>query len=252
MMAAAVERLEIRTPEGVVFALPLAGPVTRFVAMLIDLAAITAAGGIVDRFLSFLKPFALGQALLVVLYFVIFVGYAMIAEWLWRGQTIGKRLLGLRVMDARALHLDFSQIAIRNLLRFIDALPALYFVGGVFCFFTKHSQRLGDLAANTIVVRDVRPTQPDLTQLLGGKFNSLLEHRHLAARLRQRVPPPAASLAVDALLRREQFDPGSRLELFAQLAAYFRTFVEFPAEATEQLSDEQYVRNVAEILFSRC
>jgi len=111
---------------------------------------------------------------------------------------------------------------------------------------------LGDLAANTIVVRDVRPAQPDLTQLLGGKFNSLLEHRHLAARLRQRVPPPAASLAVDALLRREQFDPGSRLELFAQLAAYFRTFVEFPAEATEQLSDEQYVRNVAEILFSRC
>ncbi len=252
MMAATVERLEIRTPEGVVFALPLAGPMARMISMLIDLAAITAAGAVVDRVLTVFKAFGLGQAVLVVLYFVIFVGYAIVTEWFWHGQTVGKRLLGLRVMDARALRLDFSQIAIRNLLRFIDALPALYFVGGVFCFFTRYSQRLGDLAANTIVVRDIKPAQPDLTQLLGGKYNSLLEHRHLAARLRQRVPPQAASLAVDALIRRGQFDPASRLEVFAQLAAYFRRFVEFPAEATEQLSDEQYVRNVAEILFSRC
>ena len=250
-MTAAPDKLEIRTPEGIVFSLPLAGPVSRFLAVAIDMAALTAATATLEQALGVLKIFSFGHAVLVIAYFVLFAGYGIATEWFWRGQTLGKRLLHLRVMDARGLRLDFSQVAIRNLLRFIDALPAMYLVGGTVCFFTRHSQRLGDLAGHTIVVRDIRPAQPDLTQLMGGKFNSLLEHRHLAARLRQRVPPQVASVALDALLRREQFEPDARLELFAQLASYFRGVVEFPSDAVEQLSDEQYVRNVAEILFSR-
>jgi LytS/YehU family sensor histidine kinase len=97
----------------------------------------------------------------------------------------------------------------------------------------------------------VKPAQPDLNQLLGARYNSMLEHRHLAARLRQRVPPHAATIALEAILRRDQFEPRARIELFEDLSTYFRRLVEFPAESTEQLSDEQYVRNVAEILFVR-
>ena len=56
-------------------------------------------------------------------------------------------------------------------------------------------------------------------------------------------------MALEALLRRDEFEPLARLQLFADLAAHFRSLVEFPPEAAEQLSDEQYVRNVVEILY---
>ena len=243
--------LPLRTPEGIVFSLPLAGPASRFLALLIDVACITAASEALDRLFGAFKVAGAGQALFAIAYFVLSIGYSIATEWFWRGQTLGKRVVGLRVMDEHALRLEFSQIVVRNLLRFIDGLPIFYLVGGASCFFSRYSQRLGDLAANTIVVRDLKHSQPDLNQLLGGRYNSMLEHRHLAARLRQRVPPPAATIALDSILRRDQFEPRARVELFAELADYFKALVEFPPEATEQLSDEQYVRNVAEILFAR-
>jgi uncharacterized RDD family membrane protein YckC len=243
--------LPLRTPEGIVFSLPLAGPASRFLAVLIDIACITAASETLDRVFGAFKAAGAGQALFAVAYFVLSIGYGIATEWFWRGQTLGKRVVGLRVMDEHALRLEFSQIVVRNLLRFIDGLPIFYLVGGAACFFSRYSQRLGDLAANTIVVRDIKPSQPDLNQLLGGRYNSMVEHRHLAARLRQRVSPAAATVALDSILRRDQFEPRARVELFAEIAGYFRALVEFPPESTEQLSDEQYVRNVAEILFAR-
>lgn len=249
--AATSATLPLRTPEGIVFSLPLAGPASRFLAVLIDIACITAATETLDRVFGALKVSGAGQALFAIVYFALTIGYGIVLEWFWRGQTLGKRVVGLRVMDEHALRLDFSQIVVRNLLRMIDGLPIFYLVGGAACFFTRYSQRLGDLAANTIVVRDIKPSQPDLNQLLGGRYNSMLEHRHLAARLRQRVPPPAATIALASILRRDQFEPRARVELFEELAAYFKAMVEFPPEITEQLSDEHYVRNVVEILFAR-
>jgi hypothetical protein len=82
------------------------------------------------------------------------------------------------------------------LLRVVDLLPACYLVGGVACLLSRRAQRLGDLAANTIVVRSRQPPAPDLDQLLAGKFNSLRDYPHLAARLVQRVTPPEAYLAL--------------------------------------------------------
>jgi hypothetical protein len=108
---------------------------------------------------------------------------------------------------------------------------------------------LGDLAAGTAVIRAPKLARPDLDQLLGGKYNSLAEIRHLAARLRQKVKPEMGSIALEALLRRDEIEPRARLELFRDLAAHFRELVEYPSEVVEQLSDEQYVRNVVEILF---
>jgi|SRR5579884_2657658 len=243
--------LPLRTPEGILFSLPLAGPGSRFLALLIDIACISGVSEALDQIFGSLKILGAGKALFAIAYFVLFIGYGIVMEWFWRGQTLGKRVLGLRVMDEHALRLEFSQIVVRNLLRFIDGLPMFYLVGGVTCFLTKYSQRLGDLAANTIVVRDLKPAQPDVNQLLGARYNSLLEHQHLAARLRQRVPPQAATIALDAIMRRDQFQPRARIELFSELAMYFKSLVEFPADVIEQLSDEQYVRNVAEVLFGK-
>jgi hypothetical protein len=136
-----------------------------------------------------------------------------------------------------------------NLLRFVDALPAFYFVGGVTCWLNPKCQRLGDIAANTVVIRHPRLTAPDLDQLLAGKFNSLRQFPHLAARLRQNVAPAEADIALQSLLRRDEFDPASRVELFGELAAYFRAKVEFPAEATDGVADEQYLRNVVDVIY---
>lgn len=243
--------LFIRTPEGIVFSQSLAGPVTRFFAWFIDQACIGAAMtllGTAGRMLELLSSnFAF--ALSVISYFVLTIGYGIFFEWTWRGQTVGKKLLRLRVVDVEGMRLQFNQIVVRNLLRFVDSLPAFYFVGGLACWLNTKCQRLGDLAANTVVIRNPRVAEPELDQLLAGKFNSLRQYPHLAARLRQRISPAEANIALQALLRRAEFDPVARVELFADLAAHFRAKVEFPGEATDGVADEQYLRNVVDVLY---
>ena len=243
--------LRIRTPEGIVFSQLLAGPVTRFLAWFVDLLCVTALLTILGQALIVLQFVSanLAGALYTLGYFVISIGYGMFCEWRWRGQTIGKRLLRLRVVDAEGLRLQFNQIVTRNLLRFVDSLPFFYFVGGVTCWLNPKCQRLGDIAANTIVIRNPRLAQPDLDQLLAGKFNSLRQYPHLAARLRQRISPAEAAVAVQALLRRDEFDPVARIELFSDLAAHFRAKADFPAEATDGITDEQYLRNVVDVIY---
>ena len=243
--------LLIRTPEGIAFSLSLAGPVTRCIAWSLDLICIGAlcfGAGMVLTLLQLLSV-DLARAVMVLSGFVIQISYAIVTEWYWRGQTVGKRLLRLRVMDTQGLRLQFSQIVIRNLLRFVDALPIFYLVGGVACLVSRRGQRLGDFAANTVVIHTPRIKEPDLEQLLAGKYNSLRDYPHLAARLHQKVSPVEARVALQALLRRDELDASSRLELFRELATHFQSRVEFPPEATEGATDEQYVRNVTDILF---
>lgn len=243
--------LEVRTPEGISFAVPLAGPVSRLLALTLDFLVILAAQQVLNKIVqSFPKVAAdYGSAFGILMVFVFAGVYPMLAEWFWRGQTIGKRLFHLRVIDATGLRLEPAQVIIRNLLRYVDGLPVFYLVGSMTSMLNRRMQRLGDLAAGTVVVRSVQLKQPDLDQLLGGRYNSLLEQRHLAARLRQRVPPAIASIALDALIRRGQLEPAARVELFGDLAKYFKALVEYPEEVIEQMADEQYVRNVVEILF---
>jgi uncharacterized RDD family membrane protein YckC len=245
--------LVIRTPEGIAFPLLLAGPITRFLAWVMDAACIAAAVILLRSVFSILglvnADFA--NALFVIAFFLLSIGYPIFTEWRWRGQTVGKRLFRLRVMDVQGLRLQFSQIMIRNLLRFVDTLPILYTVGGIVCFFSKKAQRLGDIAANTIVVRAPHLDEPDLRQILGGKYNSFRDYPHLSARLRQRLSPEEAGIALNAILRRESLAPASRLHLFEQIASHLKNVVEFPQEAAEGLTDEQYVRNVVDILFQK-
>ena len=245
------QTLTIRTPEGVEFSLPLAGPVSRMLAFLVDIGVVLTIGQMAEKILAPLgflgKDFS--EAIKIVAYFVISLLYMAIAEWLWRGQTVGKRLLRLRVVDAGGLRLEVSQVLVRNLLRFVDGLPALYLLGGITCLVSRHRQRLGDLAAGTVVIRTPKVARPDLDQLLGGKYNSLAEARHLAARLRQKVTPEMGAIAMEALLRRDEIEPQARLAVFGDMADRFRELVVYPPEVVEQMSDEQYVRNVVEILY---
>jgi uncharacterized RDD family membrane protein YckC len=243
--------LHIKTPEGITFALLLAGPVTRFLAWTIDLACISVIMTAVNVGIKLAEivsaDFALAAG--IASYFLVSTGYGIFCEWRYRGQTFGKRLMSIRVMDAQGLRLQFSQIVLRNLMRFIDILPACYLAGGLSCLLSPRAQRLGDLAANTIVLREPRIPRPDLEQILTQKYNSLRGHPHLIARLRQRTTPHEAEVALQALLRRNALDPMARVDLFAQIAAHFKKILSFPPEITDGVTEEQFVRNVVEVLF---
>jgi uncharacterized RDD family membrane protein YckC len=243
--------LTIKTPEGIEFSMLLAGPVTRALAWVIDFLCIVAASIVLNNALMLTNIVSpdLFQALYVVSFFLFSTGYGITTEWFWRGQTVGKKLFRLRVVDIHGMKLQFSQVLIRNLMRIIDSMPALYLVGGVSCIINSHSQRLGDFAANTVVIRNPVINEPDLDQLLSGKFNSLRAYPLLAARLRQQVSPVEAKIALQSLLRRNELNPESRVDLFKEVASHFNAKVPFPEEATHGITDEQYIRNVVDILY---
>ena len=234
-----MQHIPIKTPEGVCFSLPLAGPVSRFLAWLID-ALLIAAG-------AFNKDLMTGFTLLGS--FVVATGYSIVFEWIWHGQTPGKRALGLKVMDVRGWRLRFSQVAIRNLMRILDALPLLYLVGGTAILLSRQAQRLGDMVANTAVVKQQRSFSLDFARVnVHEQFNSFLQAPHLAARLRQKTSPELVQIAFQALLRRDELVPETRIEVFRELADQFRAHVKFPDEITSTLTDERYVRNALQVV----
>ena len=96
-----------------------------------------------------------------VLLFFNFWGYFFLFEGLWHGQTPGKRAQRLRVVRSDGHPMRGTQMFVRNLLRIVDFMPAYYLVGVITMIITGKSQRLGDLAAGTMVVREAkaRPLQ---------------------------------------------------------------------------------------------
>jgi uncharacterized RDD family membrane protein YckC len=243
--------LRLATPEGVVFSLRLAGPGIRLLALCLDLLVISAIGRALyltsDLFPSRVRPF--GAAVLSVAYFAVSIGYGIVFEWLMRGQTVGKRLLRLRVMDGRALPLTFPQVVVRNLMRVIDALPLFYLVGGAAATLSRHYRRLGDMLAGTVVVRETPVGAAAFDRLACAQHNSLLARPALAARLRALAVPAEAELVLSAVLRRESLEPTERARLYRALVEHLQSLVSFPEELVEPLSDEQYLRDVIGILF---
>jgi uncharacterized RDD family membrane protein YckC len=245
--------LQIRTPEGVDFSLPLASPALRGIAVFIDamfLAALARVCAAVAQGFRWVSPDFAGAAMTLA-YFLLSFAYSIALEWRWHGQTVGKRLLNLRVVDARGLRLTFPQIVVRNLLRAFDALPFFYAVGGLAAWISPRRQRLGDLAADTVVIVLAPQAVPDAAALTAGHWNSFRAYPRLEARLRQSVGPEEATLLFRALARREELDPSARLALYRDLAASLRERVPFPPEVAEDLADEQYLRNVLDTLFRK-
>ena len=243
--------LVICTPEGIAFSFELAGPVIRGAAFMLDLFIVSLISQLVSA--AFMLPGLVAEdffgALSMLLFFIVYFGYGIWTEWKLRGQTLGKRLLKLRVMDAGGLRLQFSQVVLRNLLRVVDSLPLFYLVGGVACFLHPRAQRLGDIAAGTVVVRVPRIREPDLDQIETPKYNSLRDHPHLIARLRQRIGAHEAAIAVQALLRRNELEAAARAQLFDDITGHVRAGVKIPDELLDGLSSEQFVRNVVDVLF---
>jgi len=106
------------------------------------------------------------KAVLIVIVFLIVSGYFAFFEWIWNGQTPGKRLLKLRVIREDGRPVTFWEAAVRNLLRTFDMMPApFYSIGLISVFISLSDQRVGDMVAGTVVVREREAEAPAFAQV---------------------------------------------------------------------------------------
>jgi len=144
------ERLEVETPEGAMLSLSLAGPVPRALAYAIDLAIrLVIYAALAGIFAALGKA---GMGLLLILAFVLEWFYPTLFEAFRHGQTPGKKAMGIVVVHANGSPLSFNGSLIRNLLRTADAFPLFYLLGFICTLISPRFQRLGDMAANTLVI----------------------------------------------------------------------------------------------------
>jgi uncharacterized RDD family membrane protein YckC len=163
----APDQLSIETPEQVALEFPLAGVGSRFLALAVDMLLQLTIGalviGAVSGVWSLLQPRGSGAwflAVLVITAFLLFYGYFAGFEAFWHGQTPGKRLVGLRVLSVTGRPARVDEAILRNLVRVVDQLPGVYAIGIVTMLVSSRNQRLGDLAAGTVVVHEKALSAP--------------------------------------------------------------------------------------------
>jgi uncharacterized RDD family membrane protein YckC len=155
---AAPDELVVATPERVAFRFETAGLGSRFAAQLVDLLVLLglllALGAVSYAIGAVLGATTVAALLFLIAGFAGFWAYWIVPEALWSGRTPGKRLLHLRVIDVRGGPVTAGQAVIRNLMRVVDFLPTYYAIGTVAIFSSPRNQRLGDMVAGTVVVRE--------------------------------------------------------------------------------------------------
>src|SRR4029453_17314095 len=169
--------LIIETPERVPLPFALASIGNRFLACAIDhtiqvitIALVAIAFIIVASYSSFEGALASAPkwvyAVMIVILFLIFSGYFAFFEWIWSGQTPGKRWLKLRVIREDGRPITFWEATVRNLLRSFDMMPApFYSIGLISVFSSSRDQRIGDMVAGTVVVREREAEAPAFAQV---------------------------------------------------------------------------------------
>jgi uncharacterized RDD family membrane protein YckC len=224
----APEKLTIDTPEQIALEYPLASAGSRFLALGLD--TLLQAAGFVLLALAALVAVDLGAmfaatlatwsfAVLLLVAFLIYYGYFAFFEALWNGQTPGKRVVGIRVITASGRPLAPMDAILRNLLRIVDQLPGIYAVGVLSIFFTARNQRLGDLAAGTVVVHERAIELPVTPEWQAGS------RRHRAARL----SAEEIALVETFLHRRHALDPYLRLTTARKIVERVGRRLELPA-----------------------
>lgn len=200
------DQLNIATPEQVELEFSVAGIGSRFVAVLLDHLIQGSFFILLGFLLAFLLSGAAGDklnlmskwflAVFIALNFCIIWGYFALFEAFWHGQTPGKHIMKLRVIKDSGRQITLFEALARNLLRLVDYLPSLYLVGVVAMLCTRRNQRLGDLAAGTLVVHERSEEQP-----------LLIDPRHSLTRALTYDPAAgagassAAALPADAVAR---------------------------------------------------
>jgi hypothetical protein len=166
---------------------------------------------------------------------VINFGYFIFFEGTWQGQTPGKRIAQIRVIEANGQPVGWSSVFIRNLLRIVDEMPGIY-LGILPMMIDKNERRFGDLAAGTLVIRErLQSLSTTTLQIVGGNEAELLFDTG-------QISPDDYALLVTYLKRRENISPSQRTELAAELSGYFRNKLDIgPSEGD---SDETFIEKL--------
>ncbi len=234
------DQLSIETPELVAIDMPVAGIGSRFVALLVDyliwlilLIALIIVFSVVDPSLSRISR--LGEkwavAVVTILVFLFYWGYFTLFEAFWSGRTPGKRVAKIRVIQRTGRGIGLFEAMTRNLLRVVDQFPFIYVVGVISVFATKQHQRLGDLAAGTLVVHDrgeLAETSASTRTFTAGLFDQPAAARQaetleLPAYAVQRLGPSDLSVLESFFVRRLDFSLETRAALAERIAAGIRT-----------------------------
>ncbi len=227
------ETIVVQTPEYVEIEYELAGLGSRIIACLVDtivqfliVVLLVIAGIYLFNLLSLSgsgNPLDLVAMLLIGAGGLVgFIAYWVVLEMLTNGQSLGKRMAGLRVIRDDGTPINLWDSIIRNLVRIVDALPANYCVGIISVWLSGRSKRLGDYAAGTVVVKERAAEMPTATA--PAPASSAHYQRaptpadaELMAHIR-RLTAPQAEAAERFLERRHELDPEARAQLASRLA----------------------------------
>jgi len=213
----------------------IAGVGTRLMAQLIDWAILIA---VVIGGMAVLSLAATVTDVIAVTASVIFVAVLPFAYFLVQeartGATVGKRALGIRVVTDEGAPIGWRESAIRNLVRLIDFLPALYLLGGTVAIASSRSKRLGDLAAGTVAIR----ARADERQRFGPEttFAEAVGELHSGP-----VPPELVAILVKYRRRHGELLPEARRELAERLAVHLEAYHPRP----DGMSLEEFVVRAA-------
>ena len=256
-METAKETLKVQTPEHVGFRYVLAGLGTRSTAFLLDTVVrglfilfIFLVVVLLARWLPEFDPsgilkaipktwfFALG----VLAYGVVDLGYFLIFEALWSGQTPGKRMQKLRVIRVNGQPIGWLESSIRNILRAVDILLGFYPLGLFVMFLSSRSQRIGDYAAGTVVIVERRRNVPmDKSRLRStSKLNLPDVELHVST-----LEPKQYQVIRSFLQRREAMNPTHRRELARLLTR--RLIKKWRISSTIHIPDESFLEEIVGI-----
>jgi uncharacterized RDD family membrane protein YckC len=202
-------RLSLMTPEGTRLLLTPAGPGTRAWAWAIDFIVWLV---FIFIMLYLLTGTKLAQGLFALVLFVSYWGYPILCEVYGRGQTLGKRIMGLEVRRANGLPVGWRESILRNLLLVADFLPMLYATGLLSMLFDRQFRRLGDIVAGTMVVYRNHAPKPPVRRAMPDDARTA-EPQPLPFPL-----PPAQQRALADLFEREGELPRARLEELGDIA----------------------------------
>ncbi len=241
-----MDQFQVISTEKVPFAYRVAGLGSRFLAWLADagiMVLLVFAGFMLGMVLEQGRA-GLGLAAIQLAVFAVTWGYFLLFEWLWHGQTPGKRLLGIRVIQRSGTGISFFQSAVRNVVRVVDALPFFYAVGFAAAACNRYQRRLGDWAAGTLVVHVERRAGP--VQVIADEPTAVPSGEALARQRLAALTKPQTQTLLDLCLRRDQLRIADRARLFQAVAEHLKHGLDLAPG--EHQSDEKFVLRMAALL----
>ncbi|MFL6299632.1 MAG: RDD family protein [Terriglobales bacterium] len=251
-MSFSPNQLTIETPEQVNLEYQIAGIGSRFIAFLIDsliqflisfvviLAVIYGTPSVVATLSSIGEKWML--AIVIILFFLLYWGYFAFFEAIWKGQTPGKRNVGIRVMKETGRTITPLEAISRNFLRSIDQLPGFYVIGLITMSISPQHRRVGDYVAGTVVVHEKSAAPVDL------ELQDLSPTTEAIGISTANLNVSDLELIETFLHRRLSFEDNIRRATAMRISQYIQGKTQQPRDA--QIGDEEFLQLIAKAIRS--